>query len=140
MVKICYIVAALIGAASLAGAAIANPARDAILARILAQAKVESPGFAAFSPQRGETLFRAKHLGGKDDTPSCTACHTDKPQGVGQTRAGKPIEPMALSKTPDRYADAEKIEKWFDRNCKGVLGRICTAAEKGDFLSYMISQ
>jgi hypothetical protein len=47
---------------------------------------------------------------------------------------------MALSKTSDRYANPKKIEKWFRRNCKSVLGRICSAREKGDFILFMTSQ
>jgi hypothetical protein len=47
---------------------------------------------------------------------------------------------MAVSTTPDRYTDAAKVAKWFRRNCKSVLGRECTAQEKGDFLAFMISQ
>ncbi len=59
---------------------------------------------------------------------------------MGETRAGKPIEPMAVSVTPDRYRDPKKVAKWFRRNCQSVLGRECTAPEKGDFLTLMISQ
>jgi hypothetical protein len=47
---------------------------------------------------------------------------------------------MAVSKTPDRYTDPAKVEKWFQRNCQSVLGRECTAVEKGDFLTFMTSQ
>jgi len=47
---------------------------------------------------------------------------------------------MAVSKTPDRYIDMKKVEKWFRRNCKSVLGRVCTSLEKGDFLTFMSSQ
>ncbi len=77
---------------------------------------------------------------GKSETPACTTCHTASPSKMGETRAGKPIEPMAVSVTPDRYTDPKKMAKWFRRNCKSVLGRECTAQEKGDFLTFMISQ
>ena len=59
---------------------------------------------------------------------------------MGVTRAGKPIEPMAVSKTPNRYTDHRKVAKWFRRNCKSVLGRQCSPREKGDFLTFMINQ
>ena len=52
----------------------------------------------------------------------------------------RPIEPMAVSVTPDRYTDPKKVAKWFRRNCKSVLGRECATLEKGDFLTFMISQ
>lgn len=120
---------------AVAGAAQAgDPRRDKIVSDLAAQ------GGGAFSAQRGKALFEAKHVGGKDDTPSCTSCHGASPQAGGQTRAGKPIDPMAVSRTADRYTDPEKVEKWFTRNCNGVLGRACTAQEKGDFITFMMSQ
>jgi hypothetical protein len=117
----------------------AGPAQDRALAHYAAQAKV-APGFDAFSADRGKTLFTAKHTGGKPDTPSCTSCHGGTPLATGQTRAGKEIAPMALSKSPDRYGDVDKLEKWFDRNCTSVLGRACTPVEKGDFITFMVTQ
>jgi len=55
-------------------------------------------------------------------------------------RTGKVIDPMALSANPNRFSDAKKIEKWFRRNCKWVLGRTCTAQEKGNILLYLQNQ
>ena len=104
------------------------------------EAMAQDNNFKAFSVERGQVLFSSRPAAGKPDTPSCTTCHSPDPKAIGQTRAGKEIAPMALSKTPDRYADTKKIEKWFRRNCKSVLGRVCTPLEKGDFLSFMKSQ
>jgi hypothetical protein len=47
---------------------------------------------------------------------------------------------MAVSIQADRYLDAAKVEKWYRRNCRSVLGRECTAIEKGDFLTFMINR
>jgi hypothetical protein len=123
-----------------AGATRANPARDAILAQLAAEAKQSDPGFAGFSAQRGDAFWHATHGGGKPDTPACITCHTRDPRAQGQTRAGKMIQPMAVSKTPDRFTDPAKVEKWFTRNCKTVLGRPCTAVEKGDVITYLSGQ
>jgi len=69
---------------------------------------------------------------------SCQTCHgVDLTQKGEHIRTGKIIEPMALSINPERYTEAKKIKKWFRRNCKWVLGRTCTAQEKGDFLTYL---
>ena len=80
------------------------------------------------------------HSGGKPDTPACTTCHTDSPLNTGKTRAGKAIEPMAVSANPQRFTDMEKVEKWFGRNCNSVLGRDCTPQEKGDVATWLIAQ
>jgi Domain of unknown function (DUF1924) len=104
------------------------------------EAKTSDPGFSGFSAERGEHLFRTNFSTGKPDTPSCTTCHTTDPRKTGQTRAGKDIDPMATSANPKRYTDQAKTEKWFGRNCRNVLGRECTATEKGDFITFMLSQ
>ena len=114
--------------------------RDDLLASYAAAAKAAAPSFSGFSAARGEKLQVGKFTGGKPETPSCTTCHGDNPRGAGRTPAGKAIEALAVSVTPTRYTDPAKVEKWFKRNCTEVLGRECTPLEKGDWLSYMISQ
>jgi len=121
-------------------AAAVDRGRDAILAAFAVEAKKADPSFAGFSAQRGQTFFAANHTGGKLDTPSCTTCHTKDPTREGQTRAGKSIAPMAISVTPDRFTDPEKVAKWFARNCNSVLGRDCTAVEKGDFITFLANR
>ncbi len=127
----------VLGTASVlfAAAVVANPARDAIVAGFAAEA-----GVSAFSAEAGQAMFLAQFTGGKEATPSCTTCHTSNPLAAGRTRVGKPILPMAVSANPDRYTDPENVAKWFRRNCTSVLGRECTAQEKGNFLAFMISQ
>ncbi len=115
------------------GSAAAAGPRDAIIASYAASAG------EPLSAERGEALFTGKHAGGKPDTPSCTTCHTGNLKAPGKTRAGKVIEPMAVSANPKRFTDPAFVEKWFGRNCDSVLGRACTAAEKGDFIAYLSS-
>jgi len=54
--------------------------------------------------------------------------------GGSHFKTQKIIEPMAHSKNLDRYLKVKKIEKWFKRNCKWTLGRICSDQEKCHFL------
>lgn len=126
---------------ALTGSTIAAAApRDDILGQYATAAKAASPAFSGFSAKRGETLHISKFTSGKPATPSCTTCHGDSPRSVGRTPAGKSIEPVAVSVSPARYTDPAKVEKWFRRNCTEVLGRECTPLEKGDWLTYVISQ
>ncbi len=115
-------------------------ARDDLLATYATAAKAATPSFSGFSSTRGEKLYVTKFTGGKPDTPSCTTCHGANPRGAGRTPTGKAIDAVAVSATPTRYSNPAKVEKWFKRNCTEVLGRECTPLEKGDWLSYMISQ
>lgn len=125
-----------------AGASIAFAAagQDAILAKLSEEAKAADANFAGFDAKRGKAFFLSVQSGGKPETPSCTTCHTKDPKKAGQTRVGKTIAAMAVSVTPDRYTDAEKVAKWFTRNCNNVVGRECTAIEKGDFVTYMTGE
>ncbi|MFM9845065.1 MAG: DUF1924 domain-containing protein [Dongiaceae bacterium] len=124
-----------------AGPATADPARDAILTDLAAQAKQADGAFAEFSADRGAAFYRANQAGGDPKTPACTACHTDNPKLPGQNaKTGKSIDPMGVSANPARFTNKDDVEKWFRRNCKEVLGRECTALEKGDFITFMASQ
>lgn len=135
------LLAAAVGAAAMfvTTSAFAGP-REELLAQYATTAKAATSGFTAFSAARGKTLHSQAFATGKADTPACTSCHGDDPRSPGRSRAGKAIEPMAASLTPSRYTDPAKVEKWFKRNCNEVLGRECTAQEKGDWLAYMFSQ
>lgn len=124
---------------SLSSTGFAGP-RDDLLAQYASAAKAADPAFSGLSAARGKTLFLQTFTGGKPDTPSCTSCHGKDPRAPGQTLTGKSIEPVALSVSPTRYTDPVKVEKWFKRNCTEVMGRECSAREKGDWLSFMASQ
>jgi hypothetical protein len=115
-------------------------ARDDILARYAAEARQSNLGFAGFSAERGQAFHERSFAGGKAETAACTACHGPDPRRPGRTPAGKAIDPVAVSAAPARYTDPAKVEKWFKRNCSEVLGRPCTALEKGDWLTYMSRQ
>jgi uncharacterized membrane protein len=98
-------------------------------------------GYTAQSGQaaqaaRGQEFFTSKH--GKDW--SCSNCHTAKPTVEGKhASTGKVIAPMAPAFNSQRFTDAAKTEKWFRRNCNDVVGRECSAAEKADVLSWLLS-
>ncbi len=128
----------LVAGAAVAGAATTS-AQKAIQDHYAALARATEPTFKDGDAERGKALFQGRHIGGKAETPSCTTCHTSDLKKPGQTRAGKEIAPMAASLNPKRYTDPAEVEKWFKRNCSDVLGRECTAVEKSDVLSYLLS-
>ena len=101
-----------------------------------AEASRQQTGFAP-SGKRGDALFRQR-FAINDKMPACTSCHTDTPNHPGQHAVtGKSIRPLAVAANPERFTDPAKVEKWFGRNCKEVVGRSCTPAEKADFITYM---
>lgn len=125
----------LAGAALLAsGFASAETPAD-FLARYQTEARQSAPGFSA-SAERGERFFTVTHGG----EWSCSTCHTKNPAARGKhASTGKAIEPMAPAANPERLASTRSVEKWFGRNCKDVLGRTCTPAEKADVVAWLMN-
>lgn len=123
-------------AALAAGAVPAYAQSPAALSEAYTQAaRRESPGFAGFSATRGEAFFRSTHGG----EWSCASCHTANPAAAGRhARTAKTIAPLAPVANAERFTSAATAEKWFRRNCNDVLGRECTAQEKGDVLAYLM--
>jgi len=108
-----------------------------IILNLALQAKQDNAGFLGFDGSRGEQFFKSQHNGGDW---SCASCHTDNPTLAGlHTVTKKEIEPMAPSVNPARFTNTSKVDKWFKRNCKDVLNRECTAQEKGDVITYLVS-
>lgn len=94
---------------------------------------VAASGQAA-SAQRGQQFFTTKH----GQEWSCSSCHGQPPTRPGKhASTGKVIAPLAPAFEPTRFTDPAKTEKWFRRNCKDVLSRECTAAEKADVLAFL---
>lgn len=100
-------------------------------------ARATDPGYAP-SAARGKALYE-RMFNRSPEMPNCVACHTANPTQQGKHAVtGKSIAPMAPSANPERFTDAAKTEKWFKRNCNDVVGRECTAAEKSDFVEFLV--
>ena len=88
------------------------------------------------SPARGEQFFNTKH--GKEW--SCASCHENPPNhDTKHIVTGKVIKPLSPNANAERFVDQAKVEKWFKRNCNDVLGRECSAQEKADVLSWLMT-
>ena len=100
------------------------------LARFAAEAG--APGQA----ERGRVFFTSRHAG----EWSCASCHGNPPTAAGKhASTGKPIAAMAPAANAKVLTDSARVDKWFRRNCKDVLQRECSAAEKADVLAYLIN-
>jgi uncharacterized membrane protein len=85
---------------------------------------------------KGEDFFKVSH----GQKWQCTSCHGKSPTVSGRhASTDKAIEPLAPAVNTKRFTDSAKVEKWFRRNCKDVLARECTAAEKADVLAWLLT-
>ncbi len=105
------------------------------------QQQYRQQGATDFSVQRGERLWKQANPHSSGNHRSCIDCHTGNLKKPGKhIRTGKIISPLSPAIDPKRFSRINKVEKWFKRNCKWTLGRLCTPQEKGDLLSYIQSQ
>lgn len=85
--------------------------------------------------EHGRVLFTTRQGG----EWSCSSCHGNPPTRTGQhASTGKDIAPLAPAFNTGAFTDSARVDKWFRRNCKDVLARECSPAEKADVLAYLI--
>lgn len=127
----CLLVALL-----LAGPSCASAETPQDFLRVFAdEARAADSTFDRFSATRGEDFFTTPK--GRDW--SCSSCHTSDPTQPGKhAKTGKLIDPLSPTVNARRFTRGKKVEKWFRRNCNDVLGRECTALEKGDVLTFLM--
>ncbi|MEQ1526755.1 MAG: DUF1924 domain-containing protein [Gallionella sp.] len=107
-----------------------------LMTALKGDAKQANAAFKEFSAARGESFFKAKH----GNEWSCASCHTENPAALGKhAKTSKDIQPLAPTANAERFTDEAKVAKWFKRNCKDVLDRVCTPQEKGDVLAYLMT-
>lgn len=108
-----------------------------ILATYRAEAARHSPGYLP-SAELG-AHFYTRQFGVSETMPACTSCHTARPAQPGRhVVTDKAIKPLAPAANAARFTDPAKVEKWFRRNCTEVVGRECSAAEKADFMAFVM--
>jgi cytochrome c553 len=93
---------------------------------------------APASAERGQQFFTASRKG--EFGWNCASCHGSTPTGNGKHElTEKRIAPLAPAFNPTRFTDLKKTDGWFRTNCKDVLGRECSAQEKADVLSWLLT-
>lgn len=137
-----------------------NP--QVLLDRYQRLAKAADPGFVGFSVERGYSFYRERHPIIGVGAVNCASCHRNNPRE--QIRAHRTdilcrachvindeehpdpehakkrlIDPFTPGANPKRFADFEVVERYFKTNCLMLLKRECTAREKGDLLTYLLS-
>lgn len=118
--------------------AVGNLAAAETPSQIAATYAAQQGGGFRPSAQRGAEFYK-RQFAVSAKMPSCSSCHTDLPATPGRHAVtGKDIKPLAPAGNAERFTDPAKVEKWFKRNCKEVVGRECSAGEKADFIAYLM--
>ena len=135
---------------------------DQIIERYAELAKREDSAFAGFSAEHGHELYVQKRVLPVVGAINCASCHMADPREeiiahkskvlcrqchvINDSEHPHPkdaklrkIPPLAPSANPKRLTDFDHVEAFLKPNCEMVFGRVCTAKEKGDVLSWIIS-
>ena len=120
--------------------AFADPASAQKLAdKYAVIAKNIDPNYKGLSADSGKAFFN-RELTIRGKQVACASCHTANPANPGKhIVTKKPIKPLAPAANPERFSDVAKVEKNFEKHCLEIIGRDCTAEEKGNYIAYMLT-
>jgi hypothetical protein len=120
--------------------AFADPASAQKLAdKYAVIAKNIDPNYKGLSADSGKAFF-TRELTIRGKQVACASCHTTNPANPGKhIVTKKPIKPLAPAANPERFSDVAKVEKNFEKHCLEIIGRDCTAEEKGNYIAYMLT-
>lgn len=140
MKKTCLTLVALLGLASASAFAdVTNAEKLAI--KYTNIAKSVNPEFKAPSIADGKTFFNRKFTMPNGKEVACASCHTPNPADNGKHLVtGKAIQPLSPHVNKHRFTDLDKVEDKFTEHCTDILGADCTAAEKANFVAFVMTQ
>ena len=140
MKKLNILLVALLGFTAVsAQASIANAEKLVLI--YSTQAKGANPEYAGPSATEGKTFFNNKVKAANGKEMACASCHTVNPADNGKHAVtGKAIKPLSPAVNAKRFADFEKVEAKFTQHCTEIVGSDCTAAEKANYITYVLTE
>jgi hypothetical protein len=104
-------------------------------------AKNANPEYAGPSAVDGKFFFNRKIKLANGKEAACASCHTSNPADQGKhIVTGKPIKPLSPMVNHKRFSDVEKVEEQFTEHCNDIIGSDCTAAEKANYIAYLLTE
>lgn len=135
-----YVVAALFAGVSFAASAdVANA--EKLAKKYVTIAKTVNASYAGTSSMDGKMFFNRKIKAPNGEMVACASCHTANPANTGRNIVtGKPIAPLSPVVNAKRFNDLEKVEDKFTEHCNDIIGADCSAAEKANFIAYLLTE
>jgi len=135
------ILAALLGLATLSAQA-ASPITnaEALTKKYVGIAQTVNPEFVS-SVTEGKMFFNRKIKTANGKEMACASCHTTNPANAGKNiLTGKAIAPLSPAVNKKRFKDIDKVEEKFTEHCNEIIGADCTAAEKANYIIYLLTE
>ena len=104
-------------------------------------AKSVNADFAGPSATEGKLFFNRKIKTAAGKAQACASCHTANPADEGKHAVtGRAIRPLSPAVNFKRFSDIYKVEEQFTEHCNDIIGNDCTAAEKTNFITYLMTE
>ena len=104
-------------------------------------AKTANPEFKGPSAVDGKFFFNRKIKLANGKEAACASCHTQNPADAGKHMVtGKAIKPLSPTVNYKRFSNIDKVEEQFTLHCNDILGSDCTAAEKANYIAYLLTE
>jgi hypothetical protein len=135
-----YAVAALFAGVSFAANAdVANA--EKLAKKYVTIAKTVNASYAGTSTMDGKMFFIRKFKTPDGKEAACASCHTSNPANTGRhIVTGKSIAPLSPVVNAKRFNDLDKVEEKFTEHCNDIMGTDCSAAEKANFIAYLLTE
>ena len=135
-----YVVAALLAGVSLAANADVENA-EKLAKKYTTIAKTVNASYDAPSSMDGKMFFNRKIKAPNGKEVACASCHTSNPANAGKNIVtGRSIAPLSPIVNAKRFNDLEKVEDKFTEHCNDIIGADCSAAEKANFIAYLLTE
>ena len=140
MKNLSILLVALLGfTAASAQASIANA--EKLIMIYNTQAKGANAEYVGPTATDGKLFFNRKFKQANGKEMSCSSCHTTNPADKGKhVVTGKAIQPLSPVVNSKRFSDFEKVEAKFTQHCVDIIGSDCTAAEKANYITYVLTE
>ena len=125
--------------AATAHADIANA--DKLAHKYTVIAKSVNANFSGPNVADGKFFFNRKIKAVSGKAQACASCHTSNPADEGKHAVtGRAIRPLSPAVNFKRFSDIDKVEEQFTQHCNDIIGSDCTAAEKANFIAYLMTE
>lgn len=140
MKKLSFLLAALLAFSAFAAQAdVVNAVK--LEKKYAAFAKSANPEYSGPSAVDGKFFFNRKIKLANGKEAACASCHTSNPADEGKHMVtGKPINPLSPMVNFKRFSDVDKVEEQFTLHCNDIIGSDCTAAEKANYIAYLLTE
>lgn len=140
MNKLNIVLATLLGLAAFSAQADVTNA-EKLAHKYSSIAKSVNPGYTGASAADGKFFYNRQVKLASGKTTSCASCHTANPADPGKhIVTGKAIKPLSPVVNTKRFTDIDKVEEQFTQHCNDIIGSDCTAKEKADYITYVMSE